>query len=209
LPEKTFSRQVPAITASAGGSLAAFVAGNYLGVFGTIGGLFLGSIISGTAGFFLERFQRRAAELTRMKAAAIRRKGGAHLSRTETQHIQAVVDQHVFGAKKDRWIKAAKVIGVSVGIAVCFGVVFVLVATFTGKAISGTTPQLARVKDPAPTVTKTIVDTPTPTVTITPTPSYVPTTIMPTSPTPEPAVTTPTPTPTITSSTPTPSSTPS
>jgi hypothetical protein len=168
----------------------AFIAGNYLGVVGTVFGLVIGSIISGTAAFFFERFQRRAAKLAKMKAAAIRRKG-SDLNLEETAHIQAIVDHDVFGPQKDRWRKAAQVIGLSVAVALVFGAVFVVVASLTSKAISGTAP-LVQPPSPQPTVTVTTshpVVTPTTIITTVPSSPHVHTHIPVPAPTPDPTVT--------------------
>jgi hypothetical protein len=92
MPPDRFASHLPALAASATATVIAATAGSYLpfGAGGTAAGLVAGSLISGTVAWHAERIIRRSADVARMKAAAVRRKG-APLSVTETQRIEAIV----------------------------------------------------------------------------------------------------------------------
>jgi hypothetical protein len=90
-----FTAHVPALAASAGGTVLAAVAASYLGPLGTIGGMLAGSILSGSAAWWIERALRRSTDLARAKAKAVRQRGGRPLTEHETQVITAIVhDRH-------------------------------------------------------------------------------------------------------------------
>ena len=86
-----FTQHIPALAASAGGTLILAVAASYLGPLGTVGGMAAGSIVSGTAAWWIERALRRSADLAKAKAKAVRARGGRPLTAHETQVITAIV----------------------------------------------------------------------------------------------------------------------
>jgi len=86
-----FTQHIPALAASAGGTLVLAVAASYLGPLGTVGGMVAGSMVSGTAAWWIERALRRSADLAKAKAKAVRARGGRPLTAHETQVITAIV----------------------------------------------------------------------------------------------------------------------
>lgn len=188
--KKTFRAQVPAIMASVGGSLSAFVIGNFFGIAGTITGLVLGSSLSGTAAFFFERETRRAAEFAKLRAQAMRSKGRP-LSIHETQQIQAITDkpEKHFPVKPLAGFLAVVLLLGSVFLAFEWGVSRAAVAVV--RTVSHNTPETpipvtsgfrpvkhspSATPDVSPSVTPDVTPSVSPSVSITPTvsPSYLP-----------------------------------
>jgi hypothetical protein len=84
-----FRGHVPTLVATAGGTVAAAFVGGLLGAAGTVIGLLLGSLISGTAAWWIDLALRRTADLARQKAAFTRRHRRAPRP-DETAVMQAV-----------------------------------------------------------------------------------------------------------------------
>jgi len=85
-----FTQHIPALAASAGGTVLAAVAASYLGPLGTLGGMVAGSFITGAGAWWIERIIRRSGDLAREKAKAARRHGRP-LTDRETMVIAAQV----------------------------------------------------------------------------------------------------------------------
>jgi hypothetical protein len=85
---RQFAAHLPAIGAAAAGAVFAALLGSFLGTAGTIAGMAIGSLASGTTSWWAERGIQRAHAITRARAEAVRR-AGRPLAPHETQIIDA------------------------------------------------------------------------------------------------------------------------
>jgi hypothetical protein len=138
-----FTNQLPTLVASAFATGFWAFAGPYINAAGTLTGVTAGSLAIGTVTWWAERLIRRAHDLARLKAAAIRR-NGKPLDLAETQHIQALVDH------KHRW--RWRPIGVAGGLTVV-----VSASVIGGWELAAGAP--VRVAPPTTPVSKPVVHT--------------------------------------------------
>src|SRR5258708_40108136 len=72
---QSFRSHLPAIAAATGGTVLAAVLGSLIGVAGTVAGMAIGSMVSGTSSWWAERGIRRSAAIAAARADAIRARG--------------------------------------------------------------------------------------------------------------------------------------
>jgi hypothetical protein len=89
---ETFRSHLPAIVAATTGTVLAATLGSLIGAAGTIVGIVIGSLASGTASWWAERGIRRSAALATARAEAIRARGhplhpGEHAAATQAAAI--------------------------------------------------------------------------------------------------------------------------
>jgi hypothetical protein len=85
-PPEKFRSHLPAIIAATTGTVLAATLGSLIGTAGTIAGMVIGSMASGTASWWAERGIRRSAELAATRAEALRAKGHhSHAGETATR----------------------------------------------------------------------------------------------------------------------------
>jgi hypothetical protein len=140
MSDDRFTDHIPAIVGAACGTVAASVGASFLGVAGTFAGLALGSVITGTAAWFIERWVRRGRALAAAKAKAIRERGGLPLNEHETQIIKAIEDK-----KQGRGIHWRVIAGIA-----GFTLLLSVVAIGSWELASGRTVDRI-VRPPAPT----------------------------------------------------------
>src|SRR5260370_22880247 len=72
---QTSRSPLPAIAAATGGTVLAAVLGSLVGIAGTVAGMAIGSLVSGTSSWWAERGIRRSAAIAAVRADAIRARG--------------------------------------------------------------------------------------------------------------------------------------
>jgi hypothetical protein len=165
--DEKFRSRIPALAGTAGGALASAVAGSFFGIAGTTIGIVAGSLVSSAGAWWIERLVRRSAEVTRLKAAALRQKQRP-LTDSETSLIKAVAH------KKERR-RGIPYLEIAIGAAVAAVVVFGALDIFqlvSGKPVNAI---VSPPRKPEPTVAYTpapVVSTPAPQPS--PSPSAVP-----------------------------------
>lgn len=92
MPEERFTSHLPAVLAATTATVIATIGTSALGYGGTILGVTLGSLVTGSGAWVAERWLRRWSAVAKAKAEAMKRKGRP-LTDTETQMIKRVVDQ--------------------------------------------------------------------------------------------------------------------
>jgi hypothetical protein len=93
---ETFRSHVPAIAAATTGTVLAATLGSLIGAAGTIAGMVIGSLASGTCSWWAERGIRRSAALAAARAEAVRTRG-----RQLHPHEDAAVTQPAAAAQDD------------------------------------------------------------------------------------------------------------
>lgn len=181
MSEDTFTSHLPTVLAAAAGAVAAAVLGSFLGTAGTMTGLAIGSLASGTLSWWGERGIRRAAAVARAKADASHR-ARRELHPDETAVITRVIsEQHKPGKLREHWRRIALL---ALAAALIGGIVLTVVYLAAGKPLAQVVnaPAPARPSPTAPVTTGSAQPTSTP--------DYTPTTAAPT--TSAPATATPT-----------------
>lgn len=181
-----FLDHLPAIIAAALGAVGTSVGLSYFGVAGTLLGLILGTLVTGTIAWYAERLIRRGQERARAVAEARKRKG-APLTDTETQYIHAVADErHKRRWGRIPWQVAALGGGAVLGLA---GLVLVVIALSVGRPVGAIVrPPVHTHKVTPPATQPAVVPTTPASSSIVPT-TAPPTTIPPTTPAPTPDAT--------------------
>lgn len=192
-----FLDHLPALIAAALAAVGVSIGLSYFGWAGTLIGLTLGTLVTGTVAWYVEKLIRRLSARTKALAEARKRKG-APLSETETSMISAVADEHVKRRyRRPPWQAIA--LGLSV-VFVAAGALLVVIALSAGLpvgAIVHNTPP-----SHTPTVVPTVVPTSSvPTFSASPSPTFAPSpslpaTTTPPSPSPSPTGSSPAPSPT-------------
>lgn len=112
-PPEKFTDHMPALIAAAAVTVGVSFLGSYLGTAGTIGGLALGSLLSGTGSWYGERGLRLAAAKAKARREAARAKGKP-LTATETGLIDMRVErEHRRVPKRMALAAAASVSGIA------------------------------------------------------------------------------------------------
>ena len=158
-----FTNHILTVLAAACGTVGAAVAGSFLGTGGTLGGMFIGSALSGTAAYWVERTMRRAKAITAAKARAVRERGGRPLTVHETQIVSAEAiaryeRAHTSRIYRRRWYRRPVVTMSALGLALGL----VAVGTWelaAARSISDITNPAPSSSAPAPKVTPTVTIT--------------------------------------------------
>jgi len=132
-PPEEFRDHLPAIVAAAVMTVAISFLGSLLGSAGTIGGLALGSLLSGTGSWYGERGIRLAAAKAKARREAARRKG-APLSPHETQVIGLRVERE--RRHLSRRLPLVLAAGIGAGALLAGGLVIMSTQAATGRTVS-------------------------------------------------------------------------
>lgn len=159
-PEKkeTFAAHLPAVIASAAVTVGMTFLASFLGTAGTLGGLLLGPVITGTGSWYGERGIRLAAARAKARREAAARRGRP-LTETET----GLIDMR---AEQDQRRKSGRgkrlPLAVAGAIAACALVAGVAVTGLTAAATGKTVAQVVRGQPPAPETSRRPEHSPTP-----------------------------------------------
>jgi hypothetical protein len=116
---ETFRSHLPAIAAATSGTVLATVLGSLIGIAGTLVGIAVGSLLSGTISWWAERGFRRSAAVATARAEAIRTRGRPLQPDEDAEVAQAAVASHDRSRRHRRWAgPAAFVVAAFIGCAV-------------------------------------------------------------------------------------------
>jgi len=100
---ESFRSHLPAIAAATAGTVLATILGSLIGVAGTLVGITMGSLLSGTISWWTERGLRRSAAVATSRAEAIRTRGRPLHPDEEAAVAQAAAASHDRGRRNRRW----------------------------------------------------------------------------------------------------------
>ena len=130
---ESFRSHLPAIAAATAGTLFATVLGSLIGVAGTLVGITIGSLLSGTISWWTERGLRRSAAVATARAEAIRAHGRPLHPDEDAVVAKAAAASHDRGRQHRRWVgPAAFIVAAFIGCAVPL----TLLEHATGKPLS-------------------------------------------------------------------------
>jgi hypothetical protein len=116
---ETFRSHLPAIAAATSGTVLATVLGSLIGIAGTLVGIAVGSLLSGTISWWAERGFRRSAAVATARAEAIRTRGRPLQPDEDAEVTQAAAASHDRSRRHRRWAgPAALVVAAFIGCAV-------------------------------------------------------------------------------------------
>lgn len=136
---ESFRSHLPAIVAATTGTMLAAVLGSLIGAAGTIAGMVIGSLASGTCSWWAERGIRRSAALAAARAEAIRARGRPLHPSEEAAVTQAAEVTPDTGAAERHERRMRRWAGPAAFIAVAFiacAIVVTLLEGATGKPLS-------------------------------------------------------------------------
>ena len=130
---ESFRSHLPAIAAATAGTLFATVLGSLIGVAGTLVGITVGSLLSGTISWWTERGLRRSAAVATARAEAIRAHGRPLHPDEDAVVAKVAAASHDRGRQHRRWVgPAAFIVAAFIGCAVPL----TLLEHATGKPLS-------------------------------------------------------------------------
>ena len=130
---ESFRSHLPAIAAATAGTLFATVLGSLIGVAGTLVGITIGSLLSGTISWWTERGLRRSAAVATARAEAIRAHGRPLHPDEDAVVAKAAAASHDRGRQHRRWVgPTAFIVAAFIGCAVPL----TLLEHATGKPLS-------------------------------------------------------------------------
>ena len=130
---ESFRSHLPAIAAATAGTLFATLLGSLIGVAGTLVGITIGSLLSGTISWWTERGLRRSAAVATARAEAIRAHGRPLHPDEDAVVAKAAAASHDRGRQHRRWVgPAAFIVAAFIGCAVPL----TLLEHATGKPLS-------------------------------------------------------------------------
>jgi hypothetical protein len=130
---ESFRSHLPAIAAATAGTLFATVLGSLIGVAGTLVGITIGSLLSGTISWWTERGLRRSAAVATARAEAIRAHGRPLHPDEDAVVARAAAASHDRGRQHRRWVgPTAFIVAAFIGCAVPL----TLLEHATGKPLS-------------------------------------------------------------------------
>ena len=130
---ESFRSHLPAIAAATAGTLFATVLGSLIGVAGTLVGITVGSLLSGTISWWTERGLRRSAAVATARAEAIRAHGRPLHPDEDAAVAKVAAASHDRGRQHRRWVgPAAFIVAAFIGCAVPL----TLLEHATGKPLS-------------------------------------------------------------------------
>jgi hypothetical protein len=116
---ETFRSHLPAIAAATSGTVLATVLGSLIGIAGTLVGIAIGSLLSGTISWWAERGFRRSAAVATARAEAIRARGRPLHPDEDAAVAEAAAVSHDRSRRHRRWAgPAAFVVAAFIGCAV-------------------------------------------------------------------------------------------
>jgi hypothetical protein len=130
---ESFRSHLPAIAAATAGTLFATLLGSLIGVAGTLVGITIGSLLSGTISWWTERGLRRSAAVATARAEAIRAHGRPLHPDEDAVVAKVAAASHDRGRQHRRWVgPAAFIVAAFIGCAVPL----TLLEHATGKPLS-------------------------------------------------------------------------
>jgi hypothetical protein len=130
---ESFRSHLPAIAAATAGTLFATVLGSLIGVAGTLVGITIGSLLSGTISWWTERGLRRSAAVATARAEAIRAHGRPLRPDEDAVVAKVAAASHDRGRQHRRWVgPTAFIVAAFIGCAVPL----TLLEHATGKPLS-------------------------------------------------------------------------
>jgi hypothetical protein len=130
---ESFRSHLPAIAAATAGTLFATVLGSLIGVAGTLVGITIGSLLSGTISWWTERGLRRSAAVATARAEAIRAHGRPLHPDEDAVVAKAAAASHDRRRQHRRWVgPVAFIVAAFIGCAVPL----TLLEHATGKPLS-------------------------------------------------------------------------
>ena len=130
---ESFRSHLPAIAAATAGTLFATVLGSLIGVAGTLVGITIGSLLSGTISWWTERGLRRSAAVATARAEAIRAHGRPLRPDEDAVVAKVAAASHSRGRQHRRWVgPTAFIVAAFIGCAVPL----TLLEHATGKPLS-------------------------------------------------------------------------
>lgn len=130
---ESFRSHLPAIAAATAGTLFATLLGSLIGVAGTLVGITIGSLLSGTISWWTERGLRRSAAVATARAEAIRTHGRPLHPDEDAVVAKVAAASHDRGRQHRRWVgPAAFIVAAFIGCAVPL----TLLEHATGKPLS-------------------------------------------------------------------------
>ena len=116
---ESFRSHLPAIAAATAGTLFATLLGSLIGVAGTLVGITIGSLLSGTISWWTERGLRRSAAVATARAEAIRAHGRPLHPDEDAVVAKVAAASHDRGRQHRRWVgPAAFIVAAFIGCAV-------------------------------------------------------------------------------------------
>lgn len=130
---ESFRSHLPAIAAATAGTLFATLLGSLIGVAGTLVGITIGSLLSGTISWWTERGLRRSAAVATARAEAIRTHGRPLHPDEDAVVAKVAAASHDRGRQHRRWVgPAVFIVAAFIGCAVPL----TLLEHATGKPLS-------------------------------------------------------------------------